>query len=1069
MRRSVLAVLALVAVTAPAAALDPPMPRYPALSPDGTQLVFSWQGDLWLASSRGGDAVRVTAHPAYDYAPVWFPDGRRVAFVSDREGSNDIFVLELPSGQPRRLTFHQEDDRVQGMVGEDIVFLSRRHEGWNRMAAVYRIPAAGGTEERLVGVLAQEAVPSPDGRYLALVRGTTPPARRHYRGAANRDIWLLELTTGAMTRLTETDWDEDGVAWAGNGALVFRSDRGSDTRNLFRLDLADGTLSQLTTHQGEDVRSPGTSADGRLAAYEVWDGVYTVPTDGSREPRRLVFRTSADTLVSPVTREVVRADAEAVVPSPDGDQIALVVRGDVFVVAQRAKDLAAIAPSPTARVTATAARERDVAWSPDGAWLVYSSDREGQHELYRVRPAAGGPFWSATRFHEERLTRTGEDERQPAFSPDGTRLGFVRGSGTLVVADADGRDERVLFSTWSDLHFRWSPDSRWLAFAFQDAHGNSEVWIVPSVGGAPVNVSQHPDLDLDPVWSPDGRRLYWRARRQQRSVDLWGVFLSREDHERTPEQWVSLFAGDAGKGARAGRSGGAAEKGKESEAATVPTVAIDVARLHERAQAVTTLAVDVGDFAVSPDGRTVVFAASPDGQEDLYKVRFDGKELTRLTTGGQRPDQPVFSKDGKTVVYRTGRGTVASIGLDGKPGEGVPFAARHEVETAALRAQVFDEAWRALDRTFYDPNFHGVNWRSQYERYRPLALQASSRRDFEDVMNLMLGELNASHMGFRAATDEGRGRTGNLGVEVTVPEDGRGVVVDEVLPETPASRRDVGLLAGDRILAVDGRPVTAGVNFFDLLTDTVGRPTVLTVTGSSGEREVLVTPVSLPDVRNARYRQWVAERRALAESMSGGRLGYIHIQGMNLPSLEEFQRELFAAADGREGLLIDVRNNGGGWTTDYLMAILTVRRHAWTVPRNADPGLRAYPQDRLPLPAWTRPAAVLADQDSYSNAEIFSWAFRTLKRGPVIGMPTFGAVISTGGTRLSDGSFVRLPRRGWFVADSGMNMENNGCPPDVLVPRPPHQDLSSVADDQLARAVEVLVAQLPADPSMLPW
>lgn len=1059
----------MLAAAIPAVALDPPMPRSPALSPDGTQVIFSWQGDLWLAPSGGGDAVRLTAHPAYDHAPVWFPDGRRVAFVSDREGSNDIFVMELPSGQPRRLTFHQEDDRLQGTRGEDVVFLSRRHEGWNRMAAVYRIPAAGGTEERLVDVLAQEAVPSPDGRYLALVRGATPAVRRHYRGAANRDLWLLEVSTGVLTRLTETDWDEDGIAWAGNGALVFRSDQGTDTRNLFRLDLADGGLSQLTAHQGEDVRSPATSADGRLAVYEVWDGLYVVPTDGSQAPRRLAFQVAADTVVPPVTREVVRADAEVVVPSPDDDQVALVVRGDIYVVAPRPKDLAAIAPSPTARVTATAARERDVTWSPDSAWLVYCSDRDGQLELYRARPAAGGPFWSAATFHEERLTRTEEDERQPAFSPDGTRLGFVRGSGTLVVADADGRTERELFTTWADLHFRWSPDSRWIAFSYQDAHGNSEVWIIPAAGGTPVNVSQHPDLDFDPVWSPDGRRLYWRARRQQRSIDLWGVYLSREDHERTPEQWVGLFSGDAGKGARAGRGGGSGDKGKEGDGVQVPAVAIDIAGLHERAQALTTLAVDVGDFAVSPDGRAVVFSAAPDGQADLYKVRFDGKELTRLTTGGQQPGQPVFSKDGKTVMYRTGRGTVASVGLDGKTGDGVPFAARHEVETAALRAQVFDEAWSALDRAFYDPNFHGVNWKEQFERYRPLALQASSRRDFEDVVNLMLGELNASHMGFRSATDQERSRTGNLGVEITVPADGRGVVVAEVLPETPASRRDVGLTAGDRILAVDGRSVTAGINLFDLLTDTVGRPTVLRVSGSAGERDVLVTPVPLPVVRNARYRQWVVERRALTEAWSGGRLGYIHIQGMNMPSLEEFQRELFAAADGREGLLIDVRNNGGGWTTDYLMAILTVRRHAWTVPRNADPDLRAYPQDRLPLPAWTRPAAVLADQDSYSNAEIFSWAFRTLKRGPVIGMPTFGAVISTGGARLSDGSIVRLPRRGWFVADSGINMENNGCPPDVLVPKPPHQDLSSVADDQLARAVEVLVAQLPDDPSMLPW
>jgi len=1060
--------VSLLTLAVPGLALDPPLPRHPALSPDGRQIAFSWQGDLWLAASDGGRAVRLTAHPAYDHAPVWFPEGRRLAFVSDRESSNDVYVLELPSGQPRRLTFHQEDDRVHGMLGDHVVFLSRRHEGWDRMAGIYRIPAAGGTEELMVRLLALEAAPSPDGRFLALVRGTTPSVRRHYRGAANRDLWLLEIETGALTRLTDTEWDEDGVAWAGNAALVFRSDNGGDTRNLFRLDLETRTLTQLTHHQGQDVRAPATSGDGRLAAYELWDAIHTVPTDGSGEPRRLAFSVPADVLTPALERNTFRADADEVAISPDGTQVALVVRGNVYVTAQRSKELAAISPAPTVRVTGMPARERDVAWSPDGTTLVYSSDRDGRGELYRARPVGGGPFWSAARFEEERLTRNQEDDASPAFSPDGTRLAFVRGRGTLKVADADGRNERVIYSTWANLSYRWSPDSRWLAFSYQDAHGNSEVWIVAAEGGTPVNISQHPDLDTDPVWSSDGRRLYWKPRRQQRSMDIWGVFLSRADHERTPEQWVALLSEDGSRSARPGRAGAAAEK-DGAEQKPPPQVVIDFEGIHERAQAVTTLAAEVGDYEVSPDGRTLVFAADPDGQMDLYKVRFDGKDLTRLTTGGQRPSQLAFSKDGKSIFYRTHRGTVASVGLDGRAGDPAPFAARHEVAVAALRGQVFGEAWRALDRVFYDPDFHGVDWKLQAERYRPLALQASTRRDYEDVINLMLGELNASHMGFRSPPDEERARTGMLGIEISVPADGRGVVVAEVLPDTPAARLDVALQIGDRITAVDGRPVDRNTNFFELLADTVGRPIRLGVDGRSGEREALVSPVNLFAARDARYRQWVRERRALTERWSDGRLGYIHIQGMNLPSLEEFQRELFAAADGKEGLLIDVRNNGGGWTTDYLMAMLMVRRHAWTVPRGADPEIRAYPGDRLPMPAWTRPAAVLADQASYSNAEIFSWAFRTLGRGKVIGMPTFGAVISTGGARLTDGSFVRLPGRGWYVAGSGINMENNGCPPDVLVPQPPEQDLTADADTQLARAVEVLLAELPEDPSLLPW
>ncbi len=412
---------------------------------------------------------------------------------------------------------------------------------------------------------------------------------------------------------------------------------------------------------------------------------------------------------------------------------------------------------------------------------------------------------------------------------------------------------------------------------------------------------------------------------------------------------------------------------------------------------------------------------------------------------------------------------MGNVSLEGKAGDPTPFAARVTYDRQAMRAQVFDEAWRELDSHFYDPAFHGNDWRALRDRYRPLALAASTRRDFDEAMNWMLGELNASHMGFRPPRGKGAPSTGQLGVELEPAAGGRGVRITEVLPDTPASRVDVALQVGERIVAVNGRDLGPTDNFFAALTDTVGQRVRLRVAGEKGEREVALTPAKLSEARDARYLQWTRERRAIVDAHSGGRLGYIHIQGMDSPSLEDFSRELYAAANGKQGLLIDVRNNGGGWTTDYLMAILTVKRHAWTVPRDGDPKIKAYPQDRLPLPAWTRPAVTLCDEASYSNAEIFSWAFKTLRRGPLVGMPTFGAVISTGGAGLADGSWVRLPERGWFAADSGVPMENHGCPPDHLVAQPPEQDLAKDRDAQLEKAVEVLLAELPADPARLPW
>ncbi|HUK12076.1 MAG TPA: S41 family peptidase [Thermoanaerobaculaceae bacterium] len=1086
MRRT-LSTIAAFLVSGAVLAVTPPMPRTPAPSPDGSRIAFSWQGDIWVAPAAGGAAQRITANPAYDQRPVWFPDGKRLAFTSDREGSDDVFVVDLSGGAPQRLTFHEAPDLVQGVLGGDVVFTSRRHEAWDRMSAVYLVPATGGTERLACRVLAQEAVPSPDGRHLALVRGVTPADRRHYRGAANRDLWLLELATGKLERLTSSAWDEDGVSWAGAGALVFRSDNGGPDRNLFRLDLATKKVTQLTHHEGVDVRAPRTSADGRLAAYELWDAIYVVPTDGSAAPRRLALDVPADLVEPPVERAVLKDDAEQVAVSPDGAQAALVVRGQVYVVARRAKDVASVAPAPTVRVTDTPARQRDLAWSPDGKTLVYASDRTGAMHLFAVRPADrdDGKFYRAVKFSETQLTRGDTDEHQPRFSPDGKLLAFVRGKGGLAVANADGTNPRTLFEHWERINFAWSPDSKWLAFAREDQEYNREVFIVPAAGGEAVDVSQHPGDDDRPAFSPDGRRLYWLSDRHERRAALWVVYLTRADHERTPEEWAELLEDEGGR-KQGGKDGAAAKEGDAARAQPAEPadrvaaerpkekpagrpVAIDFDRIHERARMVTDLPGEVGEFAIAPDSRTIVFAAALEGERDLYKVRWDGKEPTRLTTGGVEPTQLSFSADGKTVLYRTGKGTVGSVALEGKPGDPTPFAARVDAARAATRAEVFEEAWRELDRWFGDPTFHGFDWKKLHDRYRPLALAATARRDFDDAVNLMLGELNASHMGFRPPVARERLHTGDLGVEVEPAPDGRGVTITEVLPDTPAARVDAGLAAGDRIVAVNGKEVGARDNFFAPLGETQGQRVLLRVAGAKGEREVALTAATLDQVRQARYRRWVEQRRAIADRLSGGRLGYIHIQGMDEPSLEEFERDLFAAAHGKQGLLIDVRNNGGGYTTDYLMAILEVRRHAWTLPRDGDRSIRAYPGDRLPLPAWTRPAAALCDSASYSNAEIFSWAFKTLKRGPLVGTPTFGAVYSTGAARLTDGSIVRLPSRAWFVAGSDVDEENHGCVPDFVVEDPPEQDLAADSDAQLAKAVEVLLAQLPKDPSQLPW
>jgi len=866
-------------------------------------------------------------------------------------------------------------------------------------------------------------------------------------------------------RLTRFDGDDDSPSWIGPHSLVFLSAR-AGRKNVFRMDITGENLVQLTHHEGSAVRFPRASADGAVVAYEFEDAVWTVSTAGG-EPTRLTIGVPADVVVNPIERRVDSDGARDLAVNHDGTLAAFIVHGDVFVSEITSKEDQEIAAPMTVRVTDTPEREQEPAWSPDGDTLLFVSARDGGRNLYTARLKDGSTSWTESfEFDINRLTSSSEDATSPRWSPDGTRVAFIRGKGDIVVVDATGGAETVLLEHWDTPDYHWSPDGEWIAYSVEDMNANAEVWVISAAGGTPYNVSRHPDFDRNPRWSPDGRRLVWLSRRHADSHDVWGVWLTSADHQRTPAEWLKVWKDTDEK-----KDDKSEEAVKDQEAPAPPTVVIEFDRLWERVESITDLKGNEGAALVAPDGKRIVFTAEHEGERDLYSVRWDGDKLERLTTDGQEPQSVQLLSSGETVFYLDKKGVVKRVGIDGEAGDPVPFTARYEVDRLLERGVVFDEAWSAIDTWFYDPEFHGVDWPAQRATYRPWALAASSEPDFADVVNLMFGELNASHMGYRPRSGSNGEETGFIGAFFDPEAGGPGLRIREVLPDSPATRHDVQLATGDRILSVGGRSVEDDTNIHELFANTVEQRLPLRVVGADGgERSVTVIPVSSRDQVQLRYEEWVRQRRALVEKWSAGRLGYIHIQAMNMVSFEEFERGLFAAADGKDGVVIDVRFNGGGSTTDYLMAVLMVQRHAYTVPRDSDRDRRAYPTaERLPLMAWTRPAVTLCNEQSYSNAEIFSYAFQTLDRGTLVGAATFGAVISTGGTTMMNGAWVRLPMRGWYVAGTGVNMENNGAVPDVEVAQPPDQARPATLDDQLQGAVEVLLAELPTDPRRDAW
>ncbi len=497
---------------------------------------------------------------------------------------------------------------------------------------------------------------------------------------------------------------------------------------------------------------------------------------------------------------------------------------------------------------------------------------------------------------------------------------------------------------------------------------------------------------------------------------------------------------------------------------------IDIDNIHERLTQVTRLAGNEGDLMIDGEGGLFMFStnnrgrAGSGGKSEYKKVKWNGEELKTLFKDGGVSNVTLDEK-GKNLYY-TRRGSISKAPIASGKEEKRPFKAKMDVHVAEYRSQVFDEAWRTINDRFYDPEFHGRDWKALREKYEPWALAASTHADFQMLFNEMLGQLDASHMGLYGSGPEEtqRERTGRLGVEVK--NHPRGVEVTAITSGAPADRTESKLNPGDIILSINGKKVleAPGGNLYSLLNGTSGDRIALEVEGANAAtRDVIIRPVT--SLRTEQYEQWIDERKALTEKYSGGKLGYIHIRGMNWPSFERFERELMASGYGKEGIVIDVRFNGGGWTTDMVMAVLNVRQHAYTVPRGATDKLvdnhqnfkNHYPYgERLPLSALTKPSVALCNEASYSNAEIFSHAFKTLGHGKLVGQPTFGAVISTGGRGLMDGSFVRVPFRGWYVKATEENMEWGPAVPDYIVSNSPESKANG-EDEQLKKAVEVLL------------
>ena len=1048
------------------------MPSFyePGISPDGSEIAFVSAGDIWTVPAEGGVARLLVAHSAHESRPLYSPDGSTLAFNSNRNGGLDIFLLELESGELRRLTHDSGSQQLTGWSADsEWVYFSSSTEDVGGMHDVFRVRASGGTPMAVSSDRYETeffAAPAPDGRRLAIAtRGRMAQSQWWRNGHSHIDeseIWIVDeaMTSDeapGFRRLTaggKNLWP----MWSPDGESVwFMSDR-SGAENLWMTPTRGGAPEQVTDFAEGRLLWPTMSVDGSRIAFERDFGIWVLDV-GSRTPRPLEIR-----LVGATERpasELREADSGwgNIAVSPDGEKWAFTAGGEVWATTMEGD-------VPAIRVTRTPAEEEGIVWSPDSNEVLYASWRTGAPSIWA---------WDFVTETERPVTSGEGSDQLVGFSPDGEWLAWTRFANErreLHVRNWETGQERLL-ATGLAGGAAWSPDSRWIAYG-GETEAFSNVMVVPVEGGEPRQISFVASSFFGSIdWSADGRYIVYRTAQRTEPGQLVKIDLvplpptfdedrfrdlfnqpDRPDEPDPEESPDPVPTPDRDEGDREESLREAVESPEEVE------IVFDGIR---RRGAIVNTNFSVGQVLLSPDGETGVLT----GDGALHRITFgpNGEvEIDRLELSGN----PIaFNEDGSRLYLSSG-GQLRVVSMPGGQTRTVSTSVAWDDDFEATRVPAFEQGWRHMQDGFYDPDFHGTDWVAVRERFRPYMEGARTRAEFNRLMNLMLGELNASHLGHSGRTGPPMGgdgaSTGRLGLRFDrhAYEGAGRFVVREVIELGPADIAG-GIAVGDEVLSLNGEALGPEVNLSRLLRDAAGRQVVLEVGGSDGSgaspRTVELLATSGGAEGQLVYRNWVESRRAYVDEISGGRLGYVHIASMSAGALDQFILDLDQENHAREGVVIDVRNNNGGFVNVYAIDILARRNYFTMQSRGSD--VLAPSRIRLGQRALLSPTVLVTNQHTLSDGEDFTEGYRELELGQVVGEPTAGWIIFTGSRSLVDGTSVRMP--GTFIRDNrGQNMELNPRPVDIEVERPTGEWYEG-RDRQLEAAVEVLLGQIDGD------
>ena len=1045
--------------------------RHPAISPDGKTIAFSYQGDIFTVPSNGGTAKQITSNAAFDSYPVWSPDGNHIAFASNREGSIDVWVMDANGGIPKRVTTNSGSeyplrwkDNSTIMFKASIMPTAKSIIFAGSYPQVYTVGMDGGRPKLFSDITMDALDINASGDVIYIDRkGYEDEWRKHHRSPITRDVWLK--SGDSFRKLTTFDGEDRDPVWASDGKSFYYLSEQSGTLNIYHRTL-DGKETQITNHEKNPVRFLSAATDGTLC-YGYDGEIYTVRKGG--QPQKTAIRIAADTEGKELIRQIRNSGAYNIKLSPNGKEIGFVMHGDVYVTS--------IEYRTTKQITNTPEQERYIDFSPDGRTIIYDSERNGVWQIYAttMKNKDEKQFAYATELVEERLTQSDQTSFQPKFSPDGKQIAFWENRGTLRVMDAKGKnvktamDGKFVYSySDGDIDFTWSPDSKWLLSSYIGVGGwnNSDIALVNASGNGEIhNLTESGYNESNAKWVLDGKAmLFCSDRAGYRSHGSWGaeydaylMFFDLEAYERyrmNKEERALAKENMTEKEKKKEEKKEEKEKKEmeKPEAKEMEPLKFDLENCRDRIVRLTVTPSFLGDILLDKDGENIYYNVAFEKGMDLWHrdLMTGNTELLIKNVGN---GEMMFDKSYKEI-YLAADGGIKKVTPQSKAVKNIEFEAQFNYQPYKERAYMFDHVWRQVKDKFYDKNIHGVDWegyRKTYERFLPYI---NNNHDFQEMLSEMLGELNASHTGARYSGSWASLQTASLGLFFDEDYTGDGLKIAEVIKGSEIACKQTDVKSGCIIEKIDGTEIKAGMDYFPLLDGKIGKPVRLTIRPKSGRSfDVTTKGMSMNAVDDLLYKRWVDRNRQLVDSLSGGRLAYVHVRAMNSESFRTVYRELLSDKNrNREAVIVDDRHNGGGWLHDDLCTLLNGKEYQNFMPRGNYIG-------RDPFNKWTKPSCVLICEDDYSNGHGFPMVYKTLGIGKLIGTPVAGTMTAVWWETMIDNTMVfGIPQVGCMTLD-GKYAENTQLNPDITVYNTP-EDFLNGNDRQLKAAIEEMMKQI---------